>query len=536
MVPASPRSRAKLLWLERLDRWGRWLPGPPVSRLLLLLVGPDIYDGYFDPDFYLENYDDIRSGGVNPWKHFVRFGRYEDRQTSVRFDPVSYRQTHEEMPKLTVDSLLYFLLHGEETEWPPPPSEVEIEEPEIIEETEIAQLTEEVPWEFSADDSLRKILEGDNDQDQATGSTNSRITIFDDTYPRIDRDSASLRMHHMTRLLLELGFSVTFVAFDDPDPEWVDDTLMAHDFTSINGLERAVSHLADSGIVPQVALVSRPNVALHVLPLLWLLAPECRIVYDTVDVHWRRMRQQREFDWTIPLDAIDNVRQLERFACTKADAVIALTEEDARVIRQDAPNADVRIVANIATAGSRGLARVDRAGVVFVGSFNHQPNVDAVRYIIEVIAPLLGQQVPTLTVEIVGRDFEQLVVSELPGNVKIRGGVEDLDGLLQTSMAMIVPLRFGAGMKGKLLSAMVNGLPVVTTTVGAEGMALQHGETCLLAETAQDFVDALVQLHEDAALWGRLSSQGLSHILDVCGDDVARQTLNSLFGPVSSGS
>jgi O-antigen biosynthesis protein len=91
-------------------------------------------------------------------------------------------------------------------------------------------------------------------------------------------------------------------------------------------------------------------------------------------------------------------------------------------------------------------------------------------------------------------------------------------------------------MKGKLLSAMVNGLPVVTTTVGAEGMALQHGETCLLAETAQDFIDALVQLHEDAALWGRLSSQGLSHILDVCGDDVARQTLNSLFGPMSSGS
>jgi hypothetical protein len=94
----------------------------------------------------------------------------------------------------------------------------------------------------------------------------------------------------------------------------------------------------------------------------------------------------------------------------------------------------------------------------------------------------------------------------------IDGFIDDLGPVLSKARVMLVPLRYGAGLKGKIVTAMAHGLPVVTTSVGAEGMALTHGENVLVADTPQDMAAAVARLYTDEMLWKRLSAAGLAFV------------------------
>jgi glycosyltransferase involved in cell wall biosynthesis len=238
---------------------------------------------------------------------------------------------------------------------------------------------------------------------------------------------------------------------------------------------------------------------------------------DSVDVHHVRKRRQAELaeqvgDPDAPLlsAGAEQTRVLEEWVYGLADGLIAVTDDDARALSVLAPGVPVAIVPNIHPLTPVAAPLDDRDGIVFVGNFAHPPNVDAVEWLCTDVMPAVRRRVPDAQCRIVGggapESLERLMA--LTPNVTALGWVADLEPVLDSSRVSLAPLRYGAGMKGKVGEALAAGLPVVTTAIGAEGMGLVDGEHLRVADDADAIAEAVAALLVDDALWHRLAAGG----------------------------
>ena len=149
-----------------------------------------------------------------------------------------------------------------------------------------------------------------------------------------------------------------------------------------------------------------------------------------------------------------------------------------------------------------------REGLGFVGGFQHAPNIDAVRFLVDRIMPRIWAARADVVLAVAGADMPpEIHALEGPG-VRIVGHQRDLAPLLSGWRVLVAPLRFGAGVSGKITQALSFGLPAVATWVGAEGTGLRHDEDVLIADTPETFAAAALELYENRARWERLSQAG----------------------------
>ena len=144
------------------------------------------------------------------------------------------------------------------------------------------------------------------------------------------------------------------------------------------------------------------------------------------------------------------------------------------------------------------MPRCEREGVLFVGNFRHAPNVDAAVDFCADAWPLVRAALPGARLQLVGTAPPPAVQALAGDDVEVTGWVPETSPYLDARSCSVAPLRYGAGVKGKIGEALAHGLPVVTTTVGAEGMDLVDGEHALIADGAQELAAAVVRLHDDA--------------------------------------
>jgi len=203
----------------------------------------------------------------------------------------------------------------------------------------------------------------------------------------------------------------------------------------------------------------------------------------------------------------------------RADHVIAVSDHDARIVRAVAKH-------NRITAVPPGVEREQLAprerrpnpgGLLYVGHMEHFPNVDGLLYLYNDIWPAVRRESPAARLTIAGGGTreelarvapETLARMERDSSVEIAGFVPDLTALMDGGAAMAAPLRLGSGVRNKVIEAMAAGLPVVTTSLGAEGLAVEHGREVLIADTAQAFARELVGLLKEARLQSQLSAAG----------------------------
>lgn len=189
----------------------------------------------------------------------------------------------------------------------------------------------------------------------------------------------------------------------------------------------------------------------------------------------------------------------ERALYRAVDLCILVSEQERRTVLGVAPDARVVIVPNgVDTSFFRfdpeRDSRTRKRSVLFVGSMSYVPNEDAVLFFYREMWPLLKARFPDLTWQIVGRAPSPEVKRLACADISVTGWVEDVRPYMEQSLAMIVPLRSGGGTRLKILEAMAAGLPVVSTTIGAEGLAVSDGETILLADEPNDFREAIETL------------------------------------------
>jgi GT2 family glycosyltransferase len=353
-----------------------------------------------------------------------------------------------------------------------------------------------------------------------------QVLVIDSYTPTPDRDSGSVRMLGLLDLLAAEDCGVVFLS-----------QALTHDGQYTRQLQQRgievwwrpwirglAGWLHRHGRRFDAVVVSRHYVLSPILPMLRALAPDAKIVFDTVDLHFlREERQARQSADAAARRTAARTRIAELGLVRAADTTWVVSSVEQALLRELAPGADVRVVSNIHSAGEQPPGFDARAGLVFVGSFRHPPNVDAARWMVSEILPLVRARLPGIELHLVGADATPpvLALAEAPG-VRYHGHLPGLEPLLDRCLASVAPLRYGAGIKGKVNQSLARGLPVVATTCAVEGMFLRDGEDVLVADDAAAFADAIVRLAQDRALWTRLQSGGLENTRRHFSPDSAR--------------
>ncbi|WP_123771306.1 glycosyltransferase [Vulcaniibacterium tengchongense] len=368
---------------------------------------------------------------------------------------------------------------------------------------------------------------------EAAADRRARLLIVDSATPRADRDSASLRLVNLMQLLGQEGARVTFLPADFNHAGRYTEALQqlgvecwhAPYITSVSAWLREHGRRFDA------AVVCRHYVLREWLPLLRRYAPQARIVFDTVDLHYLRERRGAELAGDPALlRAAERTRRLELEMIGAADATLVVSEVERELLARDAPRARVEILSNLHRVHGPGLPYEQRRDLVFVGGFRHPPNVDAVRWFVAEIWPRIRAEAPELVFHCIGGDVpaEVAALAAQPG-VRVHGHVPDLTPYMEGARVALAPLRFGAGVKGKVNLSMAHGQPVVATACAVEGMHLRDGEDVLLADDAADFAAAVLRLYRDPALWQRLAANGLANVERHFSLDAARSTVRRVL-------
>lgn len=360
-----------------------------------------------------------------------------------------------------------------------------------------------------------------------------QVLIVDALTPQPDRDSGSLRLVNLMRLLISEGAHVAFV----PANRSADGAYTA----ALQRLGVECWHAPHMPGIPtwlrehgprfDVAMVSRHYVASEFLPLLRKHAPRARVLFDTVDLHYLRERRAADMSGDpAALRAAMRTRTLELDLIAKSDATLVVSEVERTLLAQDAPNAKVRVLSNLHEVGAQGPGWSQRRDLLFVGGFRHPPNVDAVLWFAREVLPRIRSAAPDLNFHCIGGDVPTDIqaLSGIDG-VRIHGHVPYLQPWLDGCRVSIAPLRYGAGVKGKVNQAMAHGLPVVATTPAVEGMHLADGVDVLVADDAAAFADAVLRLHGDEALWNRIAANGRDNVARHFSMDAAREVVRELF-------
>ncbi|MBE9243530.1 glycosyltransferase [Microcystis aeruginosa LEGE 00239] len=344
------------------------------------------------------------------------------------------------------------------------------------------------------------------------------ILVIDSYVPLYDRESGCVRLLNILKLLLNLGYSVIFFP-DNGYPE--------QPYTSV---------LQQLGIEVIYGTPQRYNLEeklIKYLPLIdgvWLCRPELcdkymdlirlktkvPIIYDTIDLHFLRLKRQKDYldpSYQNTSWSWETYQKLELNYANQAEATVVVTEDEKQVLSSLGVK-NVWVIPNIHEEIylSEKVAFDQRSGLVFIGSYNHPPNIDAVKWLCLEIMPLVWASRPDITVNLLGSNLKDEVKELASDKVVVTGYVPEVEPYFQKSRVFVAPLRFGAGMKGKIGQSLSLGLPTITTRIGAEGMGLIDHQDVLIADTAEEFAQAVIELYDNRELWQKLADNSLETI------------------------
>ena len=335
------------------------------------------------------------------------------------------------------------------------------------------------------------------------------VIVFDDRIPTPDLDAGSARMLLILQLLARY-YRTVFVYQREPSSPHYEEALWKEGIQTLELIH--YSRLLKNQKF-QTAIISRPDLARSLLKPLRRKAPEMKIIFDTVDAHYRRLERQYQLtgDSSVKRKA-EHYRKIELELVRECDMLWCTSIEDEKALTVNVPGKAVAIIPTIHPPHTRGRVFADREGLLFIGNFNHTPNQDAVEFFVEKVMPLIRTQMPGVRFNVVGSNAPPKFDEYSSEVVSFHGYVPDIEPLFTSSRVFVAPLRFGAGVKGKIGDALSFGLPVVTTDIGAEGMDLENENQALIANDAEEFAAAVVKVYRESDLWQRLSDNGYEHI------------------------
>ena len=355
---------------------------------------------------------------------------------------------------------------------------------------------------------------GENIADAKDKNRLGRIMVVDHCTPTPDRDAGSITALNIMRLLVGLGYKVTFV------PE--DNLLYMPGYT--HALQRmgievlylpfvssVKNHMQEVGHSYNAVMLFRPLVAERHLDDIERYCSNAKVIYHASDLHF--LRNQREAALNCSQTKAEKVKietdtEIDYFR--RADAAIVHSTVEAEILKNDFDLNNVHVFPWAIDIRGTERGFEERADICFVGSYQHPPNIDAALHFIKDIFPLVLEKLPNLKFHAIGSNPPEELLQLQSDSVVVPGFIADLDSYLDQIKVATAPLRYGAGIKGKIGTTLSLGLPCVATTVAAEGMQLTDNVDISIADAPANFADKIIELCESEEKWKSMSESGIS--------------------------
>jgi len=341
--------------------------------------------------------------------------------------------------------------------------------------------------------------------------TNNQKTILfiEPQLPTYDKDSGSRRLFEIVKIFKELNFRIIFLPDNGIKEEPYYSQMINMGVCVLYKIFKETSfHKVITSFIGEIdiAWICRPEMneaygdLIKEHKLFW--------IYDTVDLHFLRTKRELELvgiNQKAIEKEVDIIRKKEITFSKAADLTIAITADEATILKQNGVH-NVEVIPNIHTSNNKNrLPFSEREDMCFIGGYRHKPNVDAVVWLAKEIMPLIWEIIPDIKLTLLGSSPPDEVLALQSKNIVVTGYLADVSDYFEKSRVFVAPLRFGAGMKGKIGQSLEFNLPIVTTDIGAEGMGLVDGRDVLIANDAETFAKKVLNLYTNEVLWNEIS-------------------------------
>lgn len=353
------------------------------------------------------------------------------------------------------------------------------------------------------------------------------VLVIDHYVPTYDRDAGSFFMYSLLKALVALNYKVVF---------WPDNLFAHQPYTSvlqqmgvevIFGSHDLNDYLKQFGNFFHAAILTRNHIAIKYIDTVRRHIP--KVIYHDPDLEFVREGRRFEQEGGNPT-ALAEIKEREFYLFRNCDIIGIHSPVERDIILKELSGARVEVIPLPVNDIDTSQAPYDaRSGLLFVGG-THPPNVDALRYFIEQILPLLGKEIPGIRLTVAGEVSQHELKGLDLSLVDFTGYVSDLRPLFEKALVYVAPLRFGAGIKGKIIEAANYGVPVVTTSIGAEGIGLVDGMDILVADNAPLLCESIVKLHRSPELWEKLRNNGHRYVERNFSQSAFRTRIDDVMG------
>ncbi len=349
--------------------------------------------------------------------------------------------------------------------------------------------------------------------------------FLEENMPKPDQDSGSRRFMEILKILQRNGHHIVLAVkhFDETkDSDYIPyfqnaGVEICRDYVNAqNKIIKVEDQVVNALSYVDVIWIFRPLGFNHWYNLINGKINDQKIIYDMVDLHYLRLERENNYIDVVTKERekeINFFKEKEYAGMNISDAVISISDEEKNTVSENGVKKDkIFTVSNIhKPVENVPLSFSEREGLLFIGGYNHLPNIDAVKFLHDQILPLVWAKNNQIKIFILGPDFPTDLKEKYHSDrFQILGYQETVDFWFENSRVFVAPLRYGAGVKGKIGQALEFKLPVITTGIGAEGMSLEDQKTALISdENPQNFADKILELYDNENLWQTLHQNSL---------------------------
>lgn len=361
---------------------------------------------------------------------------------------------------------------------------------------------------------------------------NKTIVFINDSMLTPDKDSGSNRLKEIILSFKELGYNCIICTKNTYRTD-----KYANYFSNLGIIIYVETNQYKSFFdflksVPKVDYVwyYSPDTLKDNLKKITKILPNSKSIFDMVDIHFLRLKRAIKLEPT-RISLIKKHKkyfEIETKLAKKADYVIAISDVEKKIMSEYIDANKLITISNIHYPKIKkedSLPFEKREDLLFIGS-THAPNVDALHYLYNDIMPIVWKKLPEVKVNIIG-NVNNRISDICHPKIIFKGYVPDIESFFITNKIMIAPLRYGAGVKGKIGQAFEYYLPVVTSSIGAEGMKLVNQKNALIDDSKEGFAAAIIELYTNKNLWLELQNNSKKS-LEPFSKEILKKTLLSL--------
>jgi len=354
---------------------------------------------------------------------------------------------------------------------------------------------------------------GSNEVFCANKFQDKKILFIDTDFPNCENDAGSVTTYNLLRFFVRRDYQVSFFSSEGSNNYSLFRSLNRMGVKTINSkFNNLSSYLRSTKNNYSHFFILRPLNFEKYFSIVKNFFPVSRVIYHAIDLHF--LREERALALQKSFISSNAIKDIELNCFLKADLAIVHSDVEKLKVLENKKCSHLKnifvhpLIINVAKSKN---SFEDRSGLGFIGNFSHKPNLDAVEYFVKQIFPSVLKKNSEIVLYIAGSNMPLSMHNFASKNIVVLGFVSDLDEFFDRIKINIAPLRFGAGIKGKIGISLGYGVPTITTYIGSEGMNLKNGLSVIEANSEKDFSDKICEVYSNKALWSKISVYGRMH-------------------------